>query len=636
MEKSSRVSEIKSRINLSSVVGATVELKGRSPNFLGLCPFHKEKTPSFHVRDQIGRFKCFGCGASGDIFAFLMRLRGIGFSEAVLELAKRAGISHEGILGRGLVTDDKSSRDVLAAQEIAQEFFRDQLRNPSSMAWSYLQSERGLSEKMIEQAGLGFGGMAKDPFFAHLKRRNVSEAVALEAGLIKQGQFSLVPTFLSRITFPIRNVDGKIVAFGGRAFLKSENNAPKYVNTHSYSHYEKRKNFYGWYESKNAIQKGAVPILVEGYFDAMAMWALGLPALALCGTAITPRHAKILRAMSSKIILCFDTDNAGIQALRNSLVELSRVNIETSLIVLEEKDPGAYLEKKDLTSLKKRVSVPIDALCYLIDQAASHAQGNVVERMGQIDLLLPIFASIERPLFRRQYVMYLAKRLNEEPAILWADIERKMKSLPGSRMLAIEKAASPLPKLGDQERLLLEIALAKPGLVKEMTKVLASASTEIRKIIECLLALNNDEGLLDEQSIAQAVRSVNKDWWPAIEKVIRNRIEFSHEEALLSLKALEQKADQQVWKATIKKKRMELHDYEKKGDFAAVLSSLREKSSLLLSKKALKEVDERQQKPKQENHSTPRKLFAEARPKVHGIKDIGEEDSFFDAAEDWQ
>jgi DNA primase len=552
VDKGFVVKEIKARILISSVIGPAVELKGRSPNFLGRCPFHQEKTPSFHVRDNHGRFKCFGCGASGDVFEFLMKLRGITFVEAIAELSIKAGLQPPTHATAQL--RPPADKDVLFAQRAAQEYFVKQLF-ASPTALHYLREQRGLSERMIRQAGLGFGGMSKEHFVSFLESKSIREKRALEAGLLKDGRFSTVPPFLSRITFPIRDTEGSIVAFGGRAFLERDNDAPKYVNTHSYQHYEKRKSFYGWFESKPAMQKGLTPILVEGYFDAMALWALGKPALALCGTALTTEHIERLRSMSSRLILCFDSDRAGVSALRAALVLLYRMNIEPRLLLLDEKDPGDYLVKRDLDGLQKRAESLSDALCFLIDDAAITAAEGVNERVQQIDLLLPIFASIKRPLVRRQYVAYLAQRLHEEPALLWAEIERRVKAEPKISRDDLPRASARAKPLSTNERLVLLIAMSAPSLIEHMTPVFEVVQESLQQVIAAV-ATNYDVNADDkiEDVVEKIVKNIEPSLWPSLVDVVQHRIIFSEEEARASLEALERKIVVQKNKATLKKK----------------------------------------------------------------------------------
>ncbi|HXW59899.1 MAG TPA: toprim domain-containing protein, partial [Myxococcota bacterium] len=424
------------------------------------------------------------------------------------------------------------------AQKIAQEFFLGQLGTDAGVhARRYLLQDRGLSEKMIEQAGLGFGGASSEAFVGHLKKRGVSEKIAIDAGLLKQGHQSKTSHFLSRITFPIRNFTGQIIAFGGRSLGESAD-GPKYVNTHSYTHYEKRKSFYGLYESKDAIQKGKVPILVEGYFDAMALWASGMPALALCGTALSLDHVKILYKLTARVYLCFDQDEAGMSALKKALPALYLKNISPGLIALGEKDPGAYLSGKRLSELKVLISKPDDALCYLIEQAAIVANTQIHERLKQIDELMPIFSSIRRPLLRRQYVAHLAKNLHEDANVLWREIETHTK-----RVLAKDKSKAPLLQskhaLSAQERLFFEIVLADSRLFSEMSSLLVEDALPVKNALEILFTtMAANEGRLIEANIKEAMAKVARAQWWIFLDVLENRTALSREEAKTALEAL--------------------------------------------------------------------------------------------------
>lgn len=577
MADAAHIKEIKARISLSSIVRAAVELKGRSPNFMGLCPFHQEKTPSFHVRDGEMRFKCFGCGASGDIFAFVMRLRGLSFPEAVQELGRQAGLYHQ---PKPITHTQKKPAtivvDALKAQSIAQKYFQHQLNQPAGQkAKEYLLEQRGLSEKMITQAGLGFGGMIKEDFFAYLKSHGVSKKIALESGLIKEGKFSLGAQFLSRITFPIHDLSGQLVAFGGRAFLKSDHDAPKYVNTHSYHAYEKRKNFYGWAESKTAMLAGKTPILVEGYFDAMALWALGMPALALCGTAVSEQHVKILRTMSARVILCYDTDAAGHKALLASLIELSQQNITAEVLLLNEKDPGVYLEKKNLPQLKAHLEHRVDALCHVIDHAALSSQSNISQRIKEIDSLLPIFVSIKRPLIRRQYVMYLASKLNEDASLLWQEINKKL----GNESCYQKKSESISLSVSPDERLMISIALSTPELLSTMDEVLPLASEEVQAVLAIIATQ-------DHVQVLETIKQHAPNLAIVVAEIMRDGIALSPAEAHAIIDAFKRKRTKLKWREGINEKAIELHNCEKKGDFLGALNHLREKSALLNARKA--------------------------------------------------
>lgn len=551
--------QVKTKLSLSAVVRNAVELKGNGARYLGLCPFHQEKTPSFQVRDDLGRYKCFGCGASGDIFEFVMRLRGLSFKEAVAELAIKAGISSRPILKKSSAHPvNNQAQSWLLAHKVAHAYFIEQLRKKDAgmAARRYLIKERKLTVPMLEQAGIGFGGAFKEDFVSYLKAHNISSNLAISAGLLKEGPFSTTAPFLNRIIFPIRRMDGRVIAFGGRSFLTSDVEVPKYVNTHGGGLYEKRKTFYGLFESRAAIEKGQTPFLVEGYFDAMAMWAAGFPALALCGTALSLEHATILRRLSSRLNIAFDNDAAGLKALRSALFFLFGHSIQARVVVLDKKDPGEYLASDDLGALGSKVAEPIDALCYIIDNLALSKSSDIANRVAQIDELLPIFSKISRPLIRRQYVVYLAEKLHEDPSLLWMEITKRNKV---SSAKSAQKTEN-LPKLNSEERLLAPLFLAHPDLIKKTIGL---------------------EEMLSPDYLAYFLNGQQEPLGSLIRKFGEEGLSLSLSEAEAVLLALHQRVEKKKLKEARISQRQKLYQAQKDKDFSSVLATLKEQSQAL-------------------------------------------------------
>lgn len=622
---------------MSSVVQSVVELRGRSPNFIGLCPFHTEKTPSFHVRDQMGRFKCFGCGASGDVFEFLMRLRGITFSEAKTELALKAGLSLSSLAIKKNNLDNNPD-GTLKAQSFAQEFFinRSATDPQGQSARSYLLKERGLSDAMIRQAGIGFGGSKKESFFSYLKQQGINENCAQKAGLLKAGGASLEPHFGLRITFPIKDIEGRIIAFGGRSF--ENDHQPKYVNTHSYVHYEKRHHLYGLFESKAAVLKGQTPVLVEGYFDAMAFWALGIPAIALCGTSLTSHHIALLSRLGSRIIFCFDADNAGYLALKNAVVLANQGNLTTSAISLKKaKDPGDYLASGSIEELKKEVALAQDTTALLIDQAAKKIEGNVNARIHQLDELLPVFASIKRPILRRQYVYYLATTWHEDSGLLWSEIEKLIKSLKQK-----SKNNAPLPSpevsLTHQEKLLLQVLLAAPKLKDQVLVLFPMLRAELLEIIAIICRnLLEEPRIKAHRQIMEQISTSQKSMETIIQQILLEPIFNTEEEAEDALVALNKKIERQKLQRLLQKKREEVQEFAKAKDFSAVIKGIKEQSDLLMSSKGTQTFKKRESSLTPPSTSLPKGLPSASLVNVKKVKDINRlaGDALFDGEDDW-
>lgn len=563
---SSLAHEVKKRVLLSSVVKKTAELKGSGVRFLAICPFHDEKTPSFQVRDDLGRYKCFGCGASGDIFAFIMQLRGLSFKEAVEELAHEANIPIKPNIYKEKIASGEKPVDILRANEVAHQYFLRQLRlkNAGLKARNYLLEDRKLTITMVEQASLGFGGDNNEEFISYLETNGINSELAIQTGLLKKSASSLVSCFQNRIIFPIRTLSGQVIGFGGRIF-KKEDSRPKYVNSHGNEIYEKKKSFYGLYESRHAINKGHAPCLVEGYFDAMAMWAAGTPALALCGTALSKDHVQVLKGLSSKVLIAFDHDSAGLKALLASLSLLFMRGLESRALIMTKKDPGEYLKDEELSELIAIIKNSYDALCYAIDASSCGLHDDIRERVAKIDSLIPIFENIQRPLLRRQYVSYLAHKLHEDPSILWMEIENKRKR-------------------GRQDK--------KTELIKEMPKV--STLSHYERILAPILQdypefLERAQGLIG--LISQPfLDAFAKDGSPstlegAINEACSNGLSISSKEGSAIIDGLYEKLEKAKRRAALKITRLNLQQAEKDKNFSSILKSLKEQSEVLASEK---------------------------------------------------
>ncbi len=484
-------SQVKERLPISRVIGRTVKLRKSGAGLVGLCPFHEEKSPSFHVRDGVGRFKCFGCDAGGDVFEFLMRLRSITFGEAVRELALECGLTSGSVVA-------PKEHTIHQVNRIAQKYFKESLFSKAGeVALKYLLTDRGLSEKMIKQAALGFAPEDMQGLIASFKKAGVSRHQAIAAGILAvRPTGELVSIFKNRVIFPILDQGGQVIAFGGRQIVDGQ--SPKYINTKTNEVYEKSESFYGLFESKNALLAGKSLVLVEGYFDALAFWAIGLPAMAICGTAINKKHVQMIKRFTKKIDVAFDNDFAGLKALKQSLSEFLDEDIFLGHIHLELHDPGEYLAKGKLGALKEAVAKKNDAFVAAIDLGARRAVGDVRQRITELYGILPIFQSISRPLVRRQYAAYLSKAFCEDPTVLWTEIEKKRKT---PKLL---KKLPPVVSISRHEELLLSLVLNYPNLLANLPAELHKQLSEPTKAL-CSLISGDGFSLPDLTDMANAL-----------------------------------------------------------------------------------------------------------------------------------
>lgn len=590
---------IKSRISLSSIIQKVVELKGHGSSKIGLCPFHNEKTPSFHVRDHEGRFKCFGCGAAGDHFDFLIKLRGIEFSKALEELSELAGIN---LPQKPVAKETNEKKSLYNVLKLINQFFTFCLTK-NTVAIDYLINNRGLNDKMITQASLGFCPKKSDVFLSFLKSKNISLQAARDLGLIKRN--SNEPVFANRIIFPITDFNDNIIAFGGRTFLKEDEGLPKYLNSSISELYEKKSHFYGAKECKSALLQGKTPIIVEGYFDAMAFWAIGLPALALCGTSLSNEHAQILRKFTSNIVLCFDLDSAGIKALSGCLPILFTQNFKIDLILLDKKDPGAYLETVSLDSLRQKVLDTKDAFCFLIDFLSIKASDSINARLEQIDQLNPIFSSIQRDFLKRQYVYYLAKKIHEDPHMLWREIQRKINFKKKSKEKSEVRNYD--DQINDFEKIILQTILPYSDLVDSIEEeLLDSFSDSLKEVVSAIKAMPKNH-----DNIQEYVAECLHDYLNVSKYILEldlTKPNLTKEDAINFITSLNEKIKERFLKETLKTNLVNVKQAEKEGNYEDVFNNLREHSKLLSTKKNISPRLPNLQKPLVTFASEPKKI----------------------------
>lgn len=324
---------IRSLLDIAEVIGETVVLKPAGGSRLkGLCPFHNEKTPSFHVNQERGFYYCFGCQARGDVFDFVMQTEGLGFFDALVRLGNRVGVEVEARPAAG-----NRSSDLYRVNELAQEYFVSQLTGP---ALDYLLG-RGLSRESIEQFGLGFAPEGWDGLLRFAAGRQVSQDALIEAGLIVENERgSRYDRFRGRVIFPIHDTPGRIVGFAGRLLGEGQ---PKYLNTPETAIFHKGRLLYGLNRARGALRDSGAAIVVEGYMDVIALHQTGFPnAVATLGTALTSDHADLLARQDVRhLYLAFDGDAAGERATLSGLDQSIGRNFLVRLVrVPEGRDPA--------------------------------------------------------------------------------------------------------------------------------------------------------------------------------------------------------------------------------------------------------------------------------------------------------
>jgi DNA primase len=432
------VDEVKARTNIADIVGERVALKSAGVGSLkGLCPFHDEKSPSFHVRPQVGYYHCFGCGESGDVYSFLREIDHVSFTEAVERLAGRIGYTLHYEDG-GAAPETSGRARLYAANTAAAEFFRAQLLSPDAEAGRRFLGERGFDAGAAAHFGVGFAPRGWDGMLKALTAQGFTREELSTAGLVSTGQRGVYDRFRGRLVWPIRDVSGQTIGFGARR-LFDDDKGPKYLNTPETPIYKKAQVLYGLDLAKKDIARGDPRrvVVVEGYTDVMACHLAGLTtAIATCGTAFGTDHIKVLRRVmgddnaSGEVVFSFDGDEAGQKAALRAFTEDERFKAQTFVAVAPDGlDPCDLRLQRGDAAVRSLMDAKVPMFEFAIDRRLAGFDLSTVEgRVGALRAAAPIVAEIKDPLLRPGYERVLARRLGMDPTEVHNEVRRSGRS----------------------------------------------------------------------------------------------------------------------------------------------------------------------------------------------------------------
>ena len=383
------IQEITNRIDILDTVGEFVKLKKRGTNYLGLCPFHNEKSPSFTVSPAKEIYKCFGCGKSGNSIGFLMEHEKYSYVEALRWLAARYNIAiEETEASPELKLLNQTSDSLYAINHFAQKFFTEQLTESSqgkNIALSYLQ-ERGFRESILQKFQIGYNPDSKDSLTKALLENQFSQEILPKTGLVSiRNSNELVDNYRGRIIFPIHNNSGKIIGFGARVIGKADR-APKYINTPENEIYSKSKILYGSYFARQAIDKSNECLLVEGYTDVVSLHQAGIEnVVASGGTSLTTDQIRLVKKYTNNLTIIYDGDNAGIKAALRGLDMALEEGLNVRLVLIPDKeDPDSYVNKVGVTAFNEFIAAnKKDFILFQLEVLLKEA-GNDVSRKSVV------------------------------------------------------------------------------------------------------------------------------------------------------------------------------------------------------------------------------------------------------------
>lgn len=426
-----KIEEVRAASDIVDIVGEYVQLKKRGSNFVGLCPFHDEKTPSFNVNPGRSIFKCFGCGVGGNVFQFIMRMENVGFPEAVRVLAERAGITLN--LEQNDLSESASSTEAIYhALRFAARFYFDQLTQSEQgkVGLDYFK-KRGFTGKTIKQFGLGYAPEAWDRLLNEAVKGQIAPEVLERAGLAiprKDGS-GYYDRYRGRVIFPIFSPVGKVLGFGGR-ILQADPEQPKYINSPETEVYSKSRVLYGLYQGKQAIRKAEEVILVEGYTDVISLHQAGVEnAVAACGTSLTDGHVKSLLRYAKRIIFINDADSAGDNATVRGIGLALKGGLVPYVVELPEKeDPDSFVQKHGRETFEEYLrKYRWSFVQFLLIRARQDGRLLNPESEAQaLNDVLELIATIDDPLVRDAYVHEMSDLLDKPDIILYSALEKVM------------------------------------------------------------------------------------------------------------------------------------------------------------------------------------------------------------------
>jgi DNA primase len=489
-----KISEIKNAVDIVDIISDSVLLKKTGRNFVGLCPFHSEKTPSFTVSPEKQIYHCFGCGNGGNAFSFLMNQEGLTFPEAARALAKRYGIN---IPARTLSPEQRKAIDqkekLLNINKLAMDYFQQCLTTgvAGQRARSYLK-QRGFSKDIIDRFNLGYALKGWDHLIRFFTTKRVSGKLLETAGLVvtRKDQHGSYDRFRDRIIFPIIDINMKIVGFGGRVMDDGE---PKYLNSPETPVYNKSRTLYGLHLAKNACRNADTVYIVEGYLDLLALHQHGIEnSVATLGTALTADHIRLLTRFAQRMVLVYDSDEAGIRSARRCIdtfwkehVDFRREdvfqeeNADTRILVLPQgHDPDSFLFEYGAELFKDAASAAPGIISFLIDQAIQEHGLSTEGKIRVVSKLQAPLAAINDRVARSLYIKQLSERIEIDEKVV---LEKIRETRPSKKIgdgsfgaapeLGSAAIASKISQLGNRlEQKIITMMLQYPQILPDIDR----------------------------------------------------------------------------------------------------------------------------------------------------------------------
>ncbi len=495
-----QIEQVKERSDIVSVISEYVSLKSSGTNFKGLCPFHSENTPSFMVSADKQIFHCFGCSVGGNVFTFLMKSQGLSFIEAVERLAEKTGIVLKKQDNAKNSKEVSQKKSLLKLNGLAADFYHKYLLTSESAekARAYLK-KRQISDEIISKFKLGYAPDAWEMLKNHLLKLKAPLPLMVEGGLVT-GKNKIYDYFRNRVIFPIFDIEGEVIGFGARALDADQN--PKYLNSKDSLVYSKSRSLYAMHHAKAHILKEGVVFIVEGYFDALSLINHGVNnVVAPLGTALTEEQIRFLKRYTKQIILIFDSDAAGINAMKRTLKLLLQEEVDAKVVILPKgKDPDDFVNEVGKEKFLSFVKSAQDKVFFLLQSLIQEHGTSIQGKIKVLEELMPQLTPIVNPMEKSLYIQEISQALSIEENKIYGFLKRGSSAIKKDDVKRDDPALKKEIKFDKAEKLLVQAMLKE----EQWISIIESADildlfthSELEEISTLSLEVFKEKGKID-------------------------------------------------------------------------------------------------------------------------------------------
>lgn len=539
-----KINEIRASVDIVEIISSYLPLTAKGKNFLGICPFHSDHSPSMNVSKEKQIYTCFSCGATGNVFNFIMDYENISFIEAVKICADKAGI----ILTTNSIHSEDKNKKLYDIYNTSQKFYINNINTTNGIEAKKYLEKRNINTDCIKEFGIGLALNSRDSLLKLLLNKQYEDKDIEKAGLIIKNNSGYADMYIDRIMFPLFDLTGKIVGYSGRVYNKDIK--PKYINTKETKIFKKGETLYNYHKAKESARENNELIIVEGFMDVIRMYTIGITnVVATMGTAVTKNQALLMKRLSNEIILCFDGDEAGNEATNSCINELLKIGISPKIVRLEQNlDPDEYILKYGKEKFVNKIKNPMNSMEYKMNYLKKDKDlQNNFEMAQYVESVISELSNIDNDIYveltlqklseeSKLNIDYLRSKINKTEKIKIEKIEKKSKKnkyeiieqnliyqmLCSKEAIKIFAKNKPLIENEIHKKIINKIGLyykEKGNII--LADIITYFDSELKEVVNSIININDNKDY-DEREFMSYINSLNK-------RKIKKEIDFKNE-----------------------------------------------------------------------------------------------------------